>query len=193
MKKAILPVSLFAATLVAVSFVGPKSDPALVALDGSPTAAVERGRYLVHSFGCLDCHTPLKPGPHGPEPDESRMFSGHPAELAMPPAPKLPEGPWLVSVAATNTAWAGPWGVSFTANLTPDKETGLGNWTAQDFVDTIRSARHMGRGRPILPPMPVQALANMTDEDLRAIFAYLRTVPAVKNRVPQPVEPADAR
>ncbi|HVL36053.1 MAG TPA: diheme cytochrome c-553, partial [Burkholderiales bacterium] len=78
---------------------------------------VARGKYLVTTSGCHDCHTPWKMGANGPEPDMSRMLSGHPEKMALPPAPK-PVGPWLVSVAATNTAWSGPWGVSFTANLT---------------------------------------------------------------------------
>ena len=93
-------------------------------------AEVERGRYLVTGFGCTDCHTPWIMGPNGPMPDETRFLAGHPADLVMPPAPKLEPGPWLISVAGTNTAWAGPWGVSFTANLTPDDETGLGRWTS---------------------------------------------------------------
>jgi hypothetical protein len=95
-----------------------------------------------------------------------------------------------VSASGTNTAWSGPWGVSFTANLTPDPETGLGKWTLRNFVDTIRSGRHLGRGRPILPPMPIPMYKNMTDGDLEAVFAYLQTIPAVKNRVPEPLAPA---
>ena len=84
-------------------------------------------------------------------------------------------GPWLIdSIAATNTAYAGPWGVSFTANLTPDRETGLGKWTARTFIDTIRTGRHLGRGREVLPPMPIMVYQNFTDEDLTAIF----TLPA---------------
>ena len=101
---------------------------------GQETAAasrVERGRYLVTVMLCHDCHTPFKMGPKGPEPDMTRMLSGHPSDLVMPPPPKLPEGPWNWMGAATNTAFAGPWGVSFTANLTPDPETGLGKWTEQ--------------------------------------------------------------
>lgn len=120
----------------------------------------------------------------------SRMLSGHPEQLLMPPAPMLPEGPWIMTASATNTAWAGPWGVSFTANLTPDKETGLGKWSERNFVDTIRSGRHLGRGREILPPMPIGVYKNMTDEDLSAIFAYLQTIPAINNRVPEPLPPA---
>ena len=112
---------------------------------------VARGKYLVTTAGCNDCHTPFKVGPNGAEPDMTRMLSGHPEQLVMPPAPTLPEGPWLVVASGTNTAHAGPWGVSFTANLTPDRETGLGKWTLRTFSDTIRTGRHMGRGRESCP------------------------------------------
>ena len=162
-----------------------------VSAASSPDAAATRGEYLVKGTGCGDCHTPMKMGPSGPEPDMARMLAGHPQSLVMPPAPKLPPGPWLVSASATFTAWAGPWGVSFTANLTPDSKTGLGDWTAQTFVDSIRSGRLMAKGREILPPMPIAALQGLTDADLRAIFAYLHTIPPVANRVPEPVPPAN--
>jgi mono/diheme cytochrome c family protein len=155
-------------------------------------ADVNRGKYLVTIAGCNDCHTPWKMGPKGPELDMSRMLSGHPNDLEMPPAPDLPEGPWQVTVAGTNTAWAGAWGVSYTANLTPDRETGLGKWTLRNFIETIRTGRRMGRGRPILPPMPIPMYKHMTDEDLAAIFAYLQTIPAVENKVPSPRLPEDA-
>lgn len=155
-------------------------------------AQVARGKYLVDTSGCHDCHTPFKLGPNGAAPDMSRALSGHPEGLVMPPAPKLPDGPWLAVVGATNTAWSGPWGVSFTANLTPDADTGLGQWTLRDFVSTIRTGRHMGRGRPVLPPMPIPAYSNMTDADLEAIYGYLQSIPAIKNRVPEPWAPAAA-
>lgn len=166
-----------------------------LATDSPDSAAYEkvaRGQYLVTTAGCHDCHTPFKEGPNGAEPDMTRMLSGHPQNLIMPSAPKLPEGPWLVTAAATNTAWSGPWGVSFTANLTPDRETGIGKWTLQNFVDTIRTGRHLGRGRPVLPPMPIPVYKNFTDADLTAIFAYLQTVPAISNRVPEPLPPTNA-
>jgi mono/diheme cytochrome c family protein len=155
----------------------------------STGAKVERGKYLVNFGGCHDCHTPMKMGANGPERDMSRALSGHPESLVMPPAPKLPPGPWIASVGATMTAWAGPWGTSFTANLTPDKETGLGAWTLQNFVATMRTGRHMGQGRQILPPMPYEQVASLTDDDLGAVFAYLQSIPAIKNRVPQPLPP----
>jgi mono/diheme cytochrome c family protein len=163
-------------------------------LDAMARSAVpaERGRYLVTVLGCNDCHTPWKEVPGGAEPDMSRMLSGHPQSLPMPPPPALPEGPWQGLTAITGTAFTGPWGVSFTANLTPDPETGLGKWTYENFRDTFRTGRRMGRGRPILPPMPIPMYRHLTDEDLSAVFAYLQTIPAISNQVPEPVVPDPA-
>ena len=153
-------------------------------------AQVERGGYLVRIMGCDDCHTPWKMGQKGPEPDMSRALSGHPESIPIDAPAILPDGPWLAAISATNTAWSGPWGVSFTANLTPDKETGLGNWTEEQFIQTLRTGKRLGIGRPILPPMPWTMIGSATDEDLKSIFAYLQSLPAVKNKVPQPLEPA---
>jgi mono/diheme cytochrome c family protein len=144
-------------------------------------------------MGCNDCHTPLKMGPRGPEPDMSRALTGHPADLVMPPPPALPPGPWMTVAAATNTAFAGPWGVSFTANLTPDADTGLGKWTEEMFVATMRTGRHQGKGRPVLPPMPFQMLGALNDQDISDLFAYLQSLAPVKNRVPAPIEPAEEK
>ena len=170
----------------------PSAGRAAAAAGDGAAAAVARGKYLVTFGGCDDCHTPWQMTAEGPKPDMTRMLSGHPQGLQMPPAPSLPPGPWVTAVAGSMTAWAGPWGVSFTANLTPDPETGLGKWTEQDFVDTMRSGRHQGRGREILPPMPWFNVGALTDEDLKAVFAYLRSIPAVKNQVPAPIPPAAA-
>jgi hypothetical protein len=159
---------------------------------GEPAAdLLERGRYIVSTSGCHDCQTPMVEGSKGPEPDMSRMLSGHPQDLRMPAPPVLPEGPWAIVAAGTATAWAGPWGVSFTANLTPDRDTGLGKWTLRNFIDTIRTGRHLGRGRAILPPMPIPVYRNFTDEDLEAVFTYLQSIPAIPNRVPSPIPPAE--
>ncbi|HEX4823045.1 MAG TPA: hypothetical protein VFV19_01910 [Candidatus Polarisedimenticolaceae bacterium] len=160
--------------------------------EGAPADRVARGAYLVRIMVCNDCHTPFKMGGSGPEPDMSRMLSGHPQELEMPPAPALPAGPWGWAGAVTNTAFSGPWGTSFTANLTPDPETGLGKWTEKMFLDTLRTGRHQGIGRPVLPPMPWPMYGKATDDDLEAIFAYLQSIPPVKNKVPQPVDPPQA-
>jgi mono/diheme cytochrome c family protein len=149
---------------------------------------VSRGKYLVTIGGCNDCHTPVKMGPKGPEPDLSRLLSGHPANANFPPPPKLAPGPWFATVGSF-TAWSGPWGISYSANLTPDPNTGLGIWTEETFLRTVRTGKHFGVARDILPPMPWQNLAAMTDDDLKAVYAYLRTIPPLHNAVPAPVPP----
>ena len=158
--------------------------------DKKEAAQIKHGEHLVKVGLCADCHTPKKMGPNGPEADNSLMLSGHPAAHVMPRAPELPAGPWAIAVAGDLTAWSGPWGVTFTRNLTPDKKTGLGDWTEQNFIDTIRTGKKMGKGRPILPPMPVAEINNYTDDELRAIFAYLKTLPPISNAVPEPIPPA---
>ena len=150
---------------------------------------VARGMYIVNTAGCHDCHTPWKNGPNGPEPDMTLALSGHPESMKLPPPPKLGDGPWVWTAAGTNTAFAGPWGVSYTANLTPDRMTGIGIWTEDIFVKTIRSGRHWGVSRPILPPMPWSVYRNMTDEDLKSVFAYLKSIKPIKNQVPEPLPP----
>jgi len=155
-------------------------------------AQVTRGNYLVAFGGCNDCHTPFKYTEQGPVPDMSRMLSGHPETVKLP-APDLKPGPWFAATAGM-TAWAGPWGVSFAINLTPDKETGIGEWSEHNFIQSLRIGKHQGQpnGRAILPPMPWENAKAMTDDDLKAMFAYLRSIPAVKNQVPLPVVPAAA-
>jgi hypothetical protein len=156
---------------------------------------VERGKYLVGALGCRECHTPKVLGPGGcPVPDSTRLLAGHPAGL--PDPTRSPDGlarcPTLLSVGRLHTAWTGPWGMSFAANLTPDKETGLGAWTEDMFVQTIRTGKHQGQptGRDLLPPMPWANLTHGTlgqpEADLKAIWAYLRSLPPVKNQVPPP-------
>lgn len=147
---------------------------------------VERGSYLVTVTGCNDCHTPFRMGPNGPEPDMARMLAGHPQDLQMPAAPAS-RGPWMWTGAATNTAFAGPWGVSYASNLTPEPNTGLGIWTEDLFIKAMRTGRHWGQARPILPPMPWQNYSRMTDDDLKAVYAYLRTIPPVVNSAPESV------
>ena len=153
------------------------------------TTPVARGAYLVHGMGCADCHTPLKMGAKGPEPDLSRGLSGHPQGLLLQP-PALPAGsPWAWGGAGTNTAFFGPWGVSYAANLTPDA-TGLAGWTAEQFTQAMRTGKHAGSGRPLMPPMPWPAFGQLNDADLHAMFAYLMAQPAVQNRVPDYQPPA---
>jgi mono/diheme cytochrome c family protein len=152
---------------------------------------VERGRYLATVGGCNDCHTPKLPGGEGLRLDTAHLLSGHPQDMGLP-APPAASGPWHVASDWTLTAWSGPWGISYAANLTPDEETGIGAWDEAMFVNALRKGQHLGAGRPILPPMPWQNFAQMSDDDLKAMFAYLKSLPPVKNQVPEPVPPPAA-
>jgi hypothetical protein len=204
-----LTLAAIAALLAAVFAVACRKDepPAPSQVESSPAGAVEPatasaptaasadlvggGRYLVTIMGCNDCHTPYKMGKTGPEPDMTRMLSGHPEGMKLPPAPKL-DPPWGIVGSVTNTAWAGPWGISYTSNLTPDQNTGIGIWTEDMFVRAMRTGKHMGTSRTVLPPMPWPWYAKMRDEELKAIFAYLKSIPPIKNRVPDPTLPGAA-
>jgi len=168
-------------------------------LAGSTAASsdVARGEYLVTITGCNDCHTPFKMGPNGPEPDMSRMLSGHPENVPLEPLPQVdPAAAWNWGGHSVGNAFIGAFGVSVARNLTPDRETGLGAWSEAQFVKAIRTGQHLGidSGRPILPPMPWPSYARMTDEDLHALWVYLRSIPAIRNAAPQsiPVPPPPA-
>lgn len=163
--------------------------PAVVLAQDADAPQVERGAYLVTIAGCHDCHTPLKMGEAGPEPDMERALSGHPQDFVIE-APAVLEDPWGAAATLTNTAWSGPWGVSFTANITPDPTGVLQEYTEEQFIQAMRNGRHLGQGRQILPPMPWPMIGQMTDDDLKAVFAYLQTVEPVQNVVPDPLPPA---
>jgi mono/diheme cytochrome c family protein len=150
---------------------------------------IQHGQVLVFNGGCNDCHSPKIHAPDGLQPDYSRLLSGHPQDVELPEVPPGLLGPekWLGMYTKDQTAWAGPWGVSFAANLTPDKRTGIGNWTEDMFIRTMRSKKHKGFGREVLPPMPWEDYNQLSDEELKAIFAYLRTLKPVENSVPDPI------
>jgi hypothetical protein len=174
------------AILAIAGFAAVRQGAGPVAVASSPDR-VARGQYLVNAIGCDDCHSPKKMGAQGPEIDPTRRLSGHPEGANLPAPPPVPDSPWIATAAWDLTAWSGPWGVSYAFNLTPDENTGIGSWSEETFVKAIRTGRHMGVSRPILPPMPWNVYRNLSDEDLSAVYAYLRTLPAVKNRVPQPI------
>lgn len=151
---------------------------------------IERGKFLVTVGGCDDCHTPKNFGPKGPEMDMSRRLSGHPAGMEIPPVDTSLIHQWVYFSHDLTTA-VGPWGITFSANLTPDNATGIGTWQPEMFITAMKTGKHLGvaEGRPILPPMPWQNMAQLPEEDLRSMFAYLKSLPAVKNKVPDPMPP----
>jgi hypothetical protein len=128
-------------------------------------------------------------GPQGPEIDSSRMLSGHPANMPVDSVPKGALKSWIL-FNQNLTAFVGPWGTSFAANLTSDA-TGIGSWTEEQFFNAIRHGKYKGlqNARPLLPPMPWQMYRNASDEDLKAIFAYLKSTPPVQNNVPSNILP----
>lgn len=144
-------------------------------------AQVERGRYLVTITGCHDCHTPKVAGM---TPDLTRALAGRPATTPLPTATKNE-----IHASLDLTAWTGPWGYSVASNLTPDPTTGIGKrYTEASFITAMRTGKKPN-GTQMQPPMPQEVYTNMTDEDLRAIFAYLRTVKPVNNPVMAGITP----
>jgi len=156
-----------------------------------PQDPVARGAYLVNAGGCHDCHSPKIFTPQGPIPDTTRLLSGHPPDdkFGEYPADIMAPDKWGGAFSNQLTAWAGPWGISFAANLTPAEISGLWSWTDTLFIGAMRTGKHMGVGQPILPPMPWPSIGLYSDEDLKAMFAYLKSIKPIDNVVPQPVPP----
>jgi mono/diheme cytochrome c family protein len=157
---------------------------------------IARGKYLVTVSGCNDCHSPKIMTPMGPIPDTTRLMSGYPSEKGIPTLSEaLAKDQSWVKMSHDVTAFAGPWRMTFGANLTPDEATGIGNWTEEVFVKTIRTGKHLGQegGRPVMPPIPWYMIAKMTDEDLSSVYQYLMSLPAISNRVPAAIPPNEIK
>ncbi|MBK7255844.1 MAG: c-type cytochrome [Ignavibacteria bacterium] len=151
------------------------------------------GEHLVTIGGCNDCHTPKKMTPQGPVPDESLMLSGHPEKMPAPDVDRKEMESKGLIVTQDLTAWVGPWGISYAANITPDA-TGIGSWQESNFITALREGKFKGMtsARNLLPPMPWQLFKEMSDDEIKAIFAYLKSIKPVKNIVPQPEPPVSA-
>jgi hypothetical protein len=156
----------------------------------SKESLVSRGIYLVNGMGCDDCHTPKKMGLRSPEPDMEYRFPGQLANSLSGPADSnvLKKG-WLM-FNMDLTTFAGPWGTSYSANISSDN-TGIGEWKEEQFIKAIRQGKYKGmdESRPLLPPMPWQNYSKLNDTDLKAIFAYLKTSKPIANVVPGPKPP----
>ncbi len=188
MHRNLVMVTIVIATLTATKFAGADSKTT-----SSPLVA--RGKALVTHGMCHDCHTPKIFKADGTmEFDWSRTLSGHPEGSKLPAMDKkaLTPGYWVMT-SPDLTAWVGPWGVSYAMNLTPEAQTGIGLWTDEIFIKAMRTGKHMGDGRPILPPMPWNFVGDMSDDELKSIFAYMKSLPPIKNLVPQPVAPPDVQ
>jgi mono/diheme cytochrome c family protein len=134
--------------------------PRLMAADED----VQRGKYLVGIAGCNDCHTP---GYFFGKPDMARYLGGSEVGFEIPGL-----------------------GVFHGPNLTPDKETGLGNWTTDQIVTALQTGQRPD-GRGLAPIMPWRAYASFTKADALAIAAFLQSLPPIKNKVPGPFGPTE--
>jgi hypothetical protein len=157
---------------------------------GGFDSQVKWGAHLVTIGGCNDCHTPKKMTAMGPVNDSSLTLSGHPANMPPPDVDRKALESKGVFATQTLTAWVGPWGISYAANLTSDS-TGIGNWTEDQFLLCLRQGKWKGlaTARPLLPPMPWQTLALLSDDELKAIFAYLKSTKPINNIVSNPTPP----
>lgn len=199
MKKQILTVTLLSAAIAAVviSCTGNSENEKKETAETTTvntTARIARGEYLVNTIGCDDCHSPKRMGAHGPELIPELRFSGFGKNGSLPQINKdaIQKGWALFS--SDLTAAVGPWGISYAANISSDT-TGIGNWKEENFIRSLREGKLKGLegGRPLLPPMPWPSYKNMTDEDLKSIFAYLKTTKPVNNAVPNPVALAEVK
>lgn len=187
-------VTIVACTGTATKEKEKEKEPTASVATPDSAARVTRGEYLVKTVGCDDCHSPKKMGPNGPEIIAELRLSGFQKDGKLPPVDKGTVQKGWALFAPDLTAAVGPWGISYAANLTPD-ETGLANWTEENFIRAIREGKSKGLvgNRSLLPPMPWPVYRNMNDEDLKSIFAYLRTIKPVNNAVPNPVAMADVK
>lgn len=160
---------------------------------GGFESQVKWGEHLVALGGCNDCHTPKKMTPKGPVNDMDLMLSGHPANMPAPDIDRQEIESKGLTVTQTLTAWVGPWGISYAANLTPDA-TGIGNWQESSFITALREGKFKGMpsARPIMPPMPIENFKDVTDDEIKAMFAYLKSIKPINNLVPEYQPPVSA-
>lgn len=158
---------------------------------GGYNSPEEWGHHIVTICDCGNCHTPKKMTAQGPVEDENLLFSGHPSAMPFPNVARKDMESNHLFYSNDLTSWVGPWGVSFAANISSDSTTGIGNWSEEQFMLCLRKGKYMGleKARDLLPPMPWQAFRNMSDDELKAVFAYLKSTKSIHNIVPQPVPP----
>ena len=185
--------TILIATLVACTSSEPKTETKNEGL-ADAGVTIERGRHLVMIGGCNDCHTPKIFTPQGPKLDTSKLLAGHIQSSPLPliDTSALRPGNW-VTFAPDQTVAVGPWGMTLAANLTSDSATGIGAWGEANFVKAMRTGRHMGLegGRPIMPPMPWENLKDLSEDDLKSIYAYLKSTTPISNRVHEPYNPGE--
>jgi mono/diheme cytochrome c family protein len=143
-------------------FIGPKKRALTDRKFEATPERLKRGEYLVeHVAGCTVCHTPEAPGPNGPEILPAKKGSGQ----IFPVAPGFP-------------------GTLVAPNITPDAETGVGNFTDDQLARAIREGISHD-GQTLFPMMPYAHYRRMSDEDLASVIVYIRAVPPIRNVLPR--------
>lgn len=146
------------------------------ALAQGETETIAYGRYIATAIQGCGCHTREKAD--GGK-DEAWRYAGA-------PNPPPPAGP------PANSGWTTPrWKKIYSRNITPDRETGIGNWTEAQFIRAMRTGITPD-GRVLDTQMPWEAFQKITDRDLKALWAYLRTIKPIKNKAPDGI-PADTQ
>lgn len=173
--------SLFTASLLIFGFlfVGASvlATPARASVS-SQSALVEHGKYIAAIAGCTDCHTNYSPEYLDP----TKLTLPQIQTMALNGKDTLDKKGFL---AGGRLFDLGPGGKVYTANLTSDVDTGIGGWTDEQIKVAIRTGQ-IPSGRMLVPVMPYRSFNAMADADLDAVVAYLRTIPAIKNKVPEP-------
>ncbi len=188
MKTTFIMSLVFAAFIVACT---PNSKEPNKTAEVSLADQIAKGEQLVTALGCNDCHSPKVMTPMGPVPDSLKLMSGHPANEVLPAYDKEILKSYIL-FNMNGTAAVGPWGTSYAANLTPDP-TGIGSWSEEQFIRAMKEGKWKGleNSRNLLPPMPWESYGHMTDEELIAIFTYLKSIKPVNNPVPMAIPPAE--
>jgi hypothetical protein len=152
---------------------------------GGFESQVKWGEHLVLIIGCNHCHTPQIKTPNGYEPDMSLFLSGHPSKKS-PPDIDRKEIESKDLIVNNRTSWIGTWGISYAANITSDP-TGIGNWQESNFITALKEGKYKGimGARSLLSPMPWKDYKNLTEDELKAIFAFLKSTKPIQNIVPE--------
>ena len=147
---------------------------------------IQEGERLVATHDCEICHSPKRMGPQGPEVIPELRFSGHSSAAALPATKEEALKAGWVLFSPDFTTVVGPWGQSYAANISSDS-TGIGMWTENQFKKAMQEGKYKGLDdtRPMLPPMPWQAFKHLKEDEISAIFAYLKSTTPVKNVVPE--------
>lgn len=148
---------------------------------------LRQGELLVMEGRCHFCHTPEL---NKNDKYYGQILFGYPSNKKLPDLPDAPKGSQQWTDFLSNldsTVWIAGNKIVFSANITPDIETGIGNWSKEDFINTIRTGMHPGWKKKVNKPMPWLDYAKLSNDQLTSIYLYLKSQKPVYNKVPEPL------